>query len=101
ENVMPAEVEAELETHPQILRAVVFGLPDAEWGEIVVAVLVADGSPPTDADLRLWCDDRFASFRRPRRIAWLEALPETPMGKINRQAVKVVIEAAAGGLIEL
>ncbi|MEE8487634.1 MAG: AMP-binding protein, partial [Gemmatimonadota bacterium] len=47
ENVMPAEVEAELETHPQILRAVVFGLPDAEWGEIVVAVLVADGSPPT------------------------------------------------------
>ena len=95
ENVVPVEVEAVLESHPQISRAVVFGLPDAEWGEIVAAALVADGSPPTDADLRLWCDDQFASFRRPRRIAWLDVLPETAAGKIDRQAI---FEAAAGRL---
>ncbi len=98
ENVAPGDIEAELESHPQISRAVVFGLPDAEWGEIVAAALVADGSPPADADLRRWCDDRFASFRRPRQIAWLEALPENPAGKIDRQAV---IEAAADRLKSL
>ncbi len=95
ENVAPGEIETVLETHPQISRAVVFGLPDAEWGQIVAAALVAAGSPPADADLRNWCDGRFASFRRPRRIAWLEALPETPAGKVDRQAV---MDAAAGRL---
>ncbi len=98
ENVMPAEVEAELETHPQILRAVVFGRPDPEWGEIVVAALVADGVQPDSAALRDWCNDRLASFRRPRLIAWLDMIPETTTGKIDRNAV---ITAAAVKLTDL
>jgi O-succinylbenzoic acid--CoA ligase len=98
ENVMPAEVEAELETHPQISRAVVFGQPDPEWGEIVAAVLVPDGSPVESAALREWCDERLAPYRRPRLIAWFETLPETATGKIDRNAV---IAAAAGTLTDL
>jgi len=98
ENVMPAEVETELENHPQIARAAVFGQPDPEWGEIVVAALVADGAQPSSAAVRQWCDDRLASFRRPRRIAWLETMPENATGKIDR---KSVIEMVAGRLTEL
>jgi len=98
ENVMPAEVEAELEAHPQISRAVVFGQPNPEWGEIVAAVLVPDGSPIDSAVLRKWCENRLAPFRRPRLIAWLEKLPETANGKIDRNAV---IASAAGRLRDL
>ena len=98
ENVLPEDIEAELESHPQISRAAVFGFPDDEWGEIVAAALVADGVQPEAAELREWCDGRLASFRRPRRISWLTELPETPTGKIDRPAV---IEATAGRLEEL
>ncbi len=98
ENVVPEDIEAELECHPQISRAVVFGHPDAEWGEIVAAALVAGSAQPEAADLRQWCDARLAPFRRPRRISWLTELPETPTGKIDRPAV---IEATAGRLEEL
>jgi O-succinylbenzoic acid--CoA ligase len=98
ENVLPEDIEAELESHPQISRAVVFGFPDDEWGEIVAAALVADGVQPEAAEFREWCDGRLASFRRPRRISWLSELPETPTGKIDRPAV---IEATAGRLEEL
>ena len=98
ENVMPAEVETALENHPQIARAAVFGQPDPEWGEIVVAALVADGAQPSSAAVRQWCDDRLASFRRPRRIAWLKTMPENATGKIDR---KSVIEMVAGRIQDL
>jgi len=99
ENVMPAEVEIELESHPQILRAAVFGQPDPDWGEIVVAALVSDGPPPELGALSEWCDEHLASFRRPRRIAWLDSLPETPVGKLDRTAI--VEAVAAGGMKHL
>lgn len=98
ENVMPAEVEVQLESHPQILRAAVFGQPDPDWGEIVVAALVSDGPRPELSALSEWCDEHLASFRRPRRIAWLDSLPETPMGKLDRAAI---VEAAARGMRHL
>ena len=95
ENVMPQGVESELEAHPRISRAVVFGHPDDEWGEVVAAALVADGPPLDHADLKRWCEERLAPFRRPRRVTWLERLPETPTGKVDRLAV---IAATAGRL---
>jgi O-succinylbenzoic acid--CoA ligase len=81
EKVMPQEIEAVLTAHPAVARAVVFGLPDPEWGTIIVAAVepraaVVDLAPAL-AQLAPW--------KRPRRIAWL-TLPEAPSGKLDRRA---------------
>ena len=87
ENVSPIEVEGVLESHPGIARAAVFGHPDEEWGEVVVAALVAHGDRPESADLVAWCESRLASFKRPRRVAFIAELPFTAAGKIDRSSL--------------
>lgn len=86
ENVDPVEVEQALERVPGIREACVFGLPDPEWGEVVCAAVVADSG--LDAD-RVVDEMRrgLASFKRPRRIALLDALPTRGAGKVDRAAV--------------
>lgn len=92
ENVAPAEVEAVLAAHPAIRRAVVFPVDDAVWGEVVAAALEPrpGRERPSGPDLASWLDERLASFQRPRRVAWLAALPETPAGKPDRAAVRAL-----------
>jgi o-succinylbenzoate---CoA ligase len=85
ENVYPAEVEALLERHPQIAEAGVYGVADAEWGQVVAAVLVARGEPPNDAALEAWLTSNLAGFKRPRRWRWAAELPRTATGKLQRQ----------------
>jgi O-succinylbenzoic acid--CoA ligase len=90
ENVYPAEVEAVLLTHPQIVDAAVAARPDAEFGEAVVAVLVARAgaaSPSLEA-VRAFCKERLAGFKAPREVRWVEALPRTAAGKIERSALR-------------
>jgi o-succinylbenzoate---CoA ligase len=84
ENVAPAEVEAVLEAHPDVVEAAVHGRADPEWGEAVVATVVAD--PDVEAEeLRAWCAERLARFKVPKDIAFTVALPRTPSGKIARK----------------
>jgi acyl-CoA synthetase (AMP-forming)/AMP-acid ligase II len=61
---------------------------DSEWGEVVAALLEPEpgAARATDRELAAFCAARLAGFRRPRRIAWIDALPETETGKIDRQA---------------
>ena len=92
-NVAPAEVEAILEQHPAIRRAVVFGVPDETWGELVAAVLEPeDGADAQDATgaLREWLAVRLPSHQRPRRVAWLPKLPAMPVGKVDRSAAAAI-----------
>lgn len=97
ENVAPAEVEAVLVAHPAVRRAVVFGVPDEQWGEVVAAALEAarDHSRPSNRELRSWLEARLPSFGRPRRILWLTQLPETPVGKPDRSAAAVLGRSGA------
>jgi o-succinylbenzoate---CoA ligase len=83
ENVAPAEVEAVLESHPDVLEAAVHGTPHAEWGEAVVAtvVVIADVS---EAQLRAHCAARLAPFKVPKAIRFADALPRTRSGKVVR-----------------
>ena len=88
ENVAPAEVEAVLEAHPDVVEA---GRPrrarDPEWGEAVVATVVA--APEVEAEeLRAWCAARLASFKVPKEIAFTVALPRTPSGKVARKELR-------------
>ena len=81
ENVYPAEVEAVLERHPAIREARVRGEADAEWGQVVVADLVAPGL--TEADVIAACAP-LAGYKRPRRWRLVDALPRTSTGKLRR-----------------
>ena len=89
ENVAPAEVEAVLEAHPAVLEAAVAGRPDPEWGEAVVALVVArPGADVSGEELRAHAAARLAPFKVPKRVEWrADPLPRTASGKLLRREV--------------
>jgi acyl-CoA synthetase (AMP-forming)/AMP-acid ligase II len=90
ETVSPVEVEQVLGEHPAISEIAVVGLPDNNWGEVVTAVVVVRaGTDAPDVDsLREFCTGRLASFKQPRRVAIVDALPRTvPTGQIQRTLI--------------
>jgi len=86
ENVYPAEVEAVLRQHPAVSQVCVVGVPDAEWGQRVAAMVVAEGEV-TAEQLMDYGRKQLAGYKLPRRIQFVKALPHTASGKIARQAV--------------
>lgn len=88
ENVYPVEVEAVLKSHTAVIAACVVGLPDGEWGQVVVAaVVVKEGTAVTAAELTQFCRERLAGYKLPRQIYFVPDLPLTASGKIARQEV--------------
>jgi acyl-CoA synthetase (AMP-forming)/AMP-acid ligase II len=96
ESVAPAEVEAALADCPGVREVAVVGIPDRQWGELVCAAVVpAPGAAPTLEALRAWCDGRLAGFKRPRRLALLDALPRTAAtGQVQRTLLVEKIAAS-------
>lgn len=90
ENVYPSEVENALREHPSVADACVVGIPDAEWGQRVVAmVALRDGAPLlTAADLIAFARQHLAGYKVPRSVTFVRQLPLTSSGKIHRQAVQ-------------
>jgi o-succinylbenzoate---CoA ligase len=91
ENVAPAEVEAVLVAHPVVADAAVFGRPDAEWGERVVAqvVLRDTTSTSTSADeLRAHCAVALAGFKVPKAFEIVASVPRGPTGKLLRRELR-------------
>ena len=89
ENVYPAEVEAAIKAHPAIADAIVFGVPDKDWGEAVKAVCaLAAGATTTADDLSAFVAARIARYKRPKHIVLVAALPLTTDGKVDRGRVK-------------
>jgi acyl-CoA synthetase (AMP-forming)/AMP-acid ligase II len=86
ESVAPSEVEAALVHHPDVAEVAVVGVPDAQWGEIVCAVVVPSaGAAPTLSELQRHCDGKLAGFKKPRRLELVHALPRTAAtGQIQR-----------------
>jgi acyl-CoA synthetase (AMP-forming)/AMP-acid ligase II len=80
-NVYPAEVEAVLDAHPEVVESAVFGLPDGEWGERVVAAYV--GTADQD-ELAAWSRERLSPAKRPKSLHRLAELPRTSTGKVRR-----------------
>ena len=89
-NIYPREVEEALEAHPLVAEAAVLGLPDAEFGEQVAAavVLTTDSRQPTEAELAAWCRERLASYKKPRRIVFVDALPRNALGKVQKHLLR-------------
>lgn len=89
-NIYPREVEEVLQEHPAVAEAAVVGLPDAEFGEQVVAV-VAPAAPVTDGleqELIDWCRTRLASYKKPRRVVFVSSLPRNALGKVQKHVVQ-------------
>jgi acyl-CoA synthetase (AMP-forming)/AMP-acid ligase II len=96
EVVVPGEVEAALAGHPGVAEVVVVGLPDSTWGEVVCAVVVADdGAGPTLEELRARCAGHLATFKQPRALRVVEALPRTAStGQVQR---RLLVERLTSG----
>lgn len=96
ENVFPGEVEAVLLAHPAVAEAVVVGIPDVEWGQrVVAAVVLRRGMEATEQELVAWCRTRLAGYKVPRAIRFVEELPRTASGKLQRWLVRQEWDRAA------
>ena len=86
ENIYPREIEDTLFAHPAVAEAVVIGVPDETWGEVVAAyVRPVPGRPgPAPEELRAWCRERLAPYKTPLHWVFVDAFPMTPSGKIQK-----------------
>ena len=85
-NVYPRDVEEVLRGHPGVADVAVVGVPDPEWGERVVACVVASDTVGAD-ELLAWGADRLAPYKRPREVRFVDELPRNAMGKVVRSAL--------------
>ena len=85
ENIYPREIEEFLLGHPSITGVQVIGVPDAKYGEQVMAVVIAaDGAEPTLEDVRRFCEGKIAHFKVPRHLRLVDSFPMTVTGKIRK-----------------
>ena len=88
-NIYPREVEEVLLTAPGVAEVAVVGAPDPEWGEVVVAFVVAkQGALLTATTLDAHCLERIARFKRPKRYEFLGELPKNNYGKVLKTALR-------------
>jgi len=105
EKVYPEEVEAVLRDHPAIADAAVVGVPDARWGEMVVALVrVRDGDGEADGDgegmaasIADHCRDRLAGYKRPKQVHTVDAIEHTVAGKPDYRRLRERAAALVAG----
>ncbi len=86
-NIYPREVEEALLTHPAVREVSVVGKPDPEWGETIVAFVVA-GEKVSEADLDRHCLDSIARFKRPKGYIFIDTLPKNNYGKVLKTELR-------------
>jgi len=92
-NVHPEVVEAALRGHPSVADVAVVGMPDDVMGEVVVAAIVPrhPSAPPDAASVRAQAARSLAHHEVPSRVVFVDALPLTPMGKLDRRATRALV----------
>jgi len=89
ENIYPAEVEEVLYRHPKILEAAVIGVHDEEWGENVKAIVVIKpGETLTEEEVIDFCKEHLASYKKPRSVDFIDALPRNPAMKVLKTVLR-------------
>lgn len=91
--VSPSEVESRLIEHPLVLQAAVIGVPDADGLEKPVGVVVVEAGV-VEADLIAWCREGLAHFKAPRRVVFVDDLPKTSTGKVQRFKIREMVAAS-------
>jgi long-chain acyl-CoA synthetase len=91
-NIYPAEIESVLLTHPKVADVAVFGVPHADWGEEVKAVVEpVEGAEPGEAltrEILDFCRDKLAKYKTPRSIDYVAELPRDPNGKLYKRKLR-------------
>ncbi len=95
ENIYPAEVESVLAAHPAVAEVALVGVPDARWGEVGVAFVVAR-APLAEEELLAFARERLARYKVPRHVLLRDALPRTGAGKVDKRALAAAHAAQAG-----
>ncbi len=89
ENVYSAEVENIVARHPEVLMCAVIGIPHAQWGEAVHAIVVRKpGAKVTEDELRAYCREYIAGYKCPKSLEFRETLPMTGAGKILKRDLR-------------
>src|SRR5579872_351875 len=91
-NIYPQEIDNELIKHPAVEDSCAIGVPNEEWGEEVKSVLTLNpgyvGSDALAKDIQAWAREHLAGFKVPRTIEFVDELPRSPAGKIQRKKVR-------------
>ena len=91
-NIYPREVEEVLLAHPDVREVSAIGVPDPDWGEIVVACVVLEtGAEANDAGFDAHCLASIARFKRPKRYVYLDALPKNNYGKVLKTELRTMM----------
>jgi len=97
EKVFPEEVEEALKLHPAVEDCTVVGVPDADWGEAIVAVVsVSAGAQTAAGDLIRAARDRLAAFKAPKHVIFVERVVRSPAGKADYRWAKDTARQALG-----
>ena len=89
ENISPEEVEGVIHSHPKVGECAVIGVPDEEWGEVPIGVVVLkEGETATPEEIMEYCRANLASYKRPRSVVFVDSLPRNPMGKVIKRELR-------------
>ena len=89
ENISPEEVEGVLHEHSKIEEAAVIGIPDDDWGEVPMCIVVLKkGEKATEAEIIEHCRTALASYKRPRSVSFTDELPRNQMGKVLKRVLR-------------
>ncbi|MCD4716129.1 MAG: hypothetical protein K8R45_05235 [Desulfobacterales bacterium] len=89
ENIYPAELEKAILQHEKVVEVSVIGVPDKKWGEAIKAICVPEqGKAPDPQELAEFVAAKIARYKKPQYVTFVDALPKTEKGEIDRDRVK-------------
>ncbi len=92
EKVYSEEVEEIIKSHPKVWDVAVIGIPDPRWGQAVTALVELEaGKSCTEEEIVEWCRKRMAGYKRPRHVVFVDKVPRSASGKIDRAIAQKLI----------
>ena len=93
ENIFPGEIERVIHNHPGVSDVAVLASPDPVWGELVMAAVVKKtGAVLTEKEIMAWCEGEIAGYKVPRQVIFIESLPRTLTGKMEKRKLRKMLQ---------